>query len=80
MNSLLPQVLWHGVRSKSAMAASQSFALIALILLIVLLLELESLRAARVSSPRLRGLTVVSLPLLVATALTISVRLASIVG
>jgi hypothetical protein len=75
VSGLLPHVIRDAVTSKSVFGASQSFGLVTLTLLIVVLLEREALRALRVSRARLIGLSVASVPLLVAVALTIAARL-----
>ena len=76
MSGLLPRVIQHAVTSKSVLLASESFGMVALILVLVLLIEREVLRVARTDRARRTGLSVFSVPLLVAVALTITARLA----
>ena len=78
MSGLLPTLVQHEVASKTVFSASQSFGVVTLVLLVVLLLEREVLRIARAHPARLKALSIAAAPLLIAVALTIWARLATI--
>lgn len=79
MSGVLPHVIQHAVSSKSVSLSSQSFGVVTLTLLVVLLLEREALRVGRFQPARLIALSAVSVPLLLALALTIAARLALLI-
>ncbi len=79
MSGLLPRVIRHAVISRSVFGASESFGVVALTLLVVLLIERELLQVARTDGTRRTGLSIFSLPLFVAVALTIAARLALLI-
>lgn len=78
MTGLLPQVIHDAVRSESDYSASESFGVVTLVLLMVIVVEREVLRVARLPRPRIVALTAAVVPLSVAVALTITVRIADL--
>jgi hypothetical protein len=74
VTSLLPDVVREAVRSRSDYSASGTFGVVALVLFLVLLLEREIVQVVRASRRSLIAISAVALPLGVAVALEIWIR------
>jgi hypothetical protein len=79
LSDLLPHLLRQTIATRTVFSASESFGVVTFVVLVVLLIEAEALRVAHAARGRHVTLTVVSVPLLVALALTIVARLSLII-
>jgi hypothetical protein len=75
VTGLLPDVVRHGVQSRSIYAASESFGVVTLVLLLALLIEWQVLELRNVARPQFKALFAFALPLLLAVGLTIASRI-----
>ena len=78
MTGLLPDVVRDAIEGQSLYSASESFGIVAFVLLIVLLLEEEVLRMARAARVRVAVLSALVVPLLLAVAATIILRVTAL--
>lgn len=78
MTGLLPDTIREAVQSRGDYPASESFGLVTLVVLGVVLIEREILRLVRASPARMAALFAAAVPLTVAVALTIGVRIADL--
>jgi hypothetical protein len=78
VTELVPDLVRDAVRHKSDYAASGSFGVVTLVLLLILLLERELLRLTAAQRARLIALSAAAVPLGLAVAFTIVVRVANL--
>ena len=74
MTGLLPDVVRDAIQSRTLYSASESFGIVPLVLLVALLLEAEALRVMHRARVHTAVLEAVAVPLLVAVALTVVLR------
>lgn len=80
MTGLLPDVVRDGIERRSLFEASETFGAVTLVLLVILLVALQTRGTAQRSSGDTTVLAALAVPLLAVVALTILLRVTSLIS